>query len=193
MSAKDTDDIIAEYNQLYAEIGRNSQITQYVFIANVTVIGILIGYGLNTKLGSIFLSPFAIIIPSLFFISSQLESTTRIASYIKVFLESDLEILNWETRWMKLRTQGLAPHRRKYTLSVSGLYGMLSISCVLLAFMYWEHGFWIFVAVAIPIAALVYLGISSLVRAFSTKFCERYEKSWEKLKESYPEAHASEN
>lgn len=188
---EDTDNIIAEYNQLYAEIGRNSQITQYVFLANVTATAILIGYGLNTELGTIFLSPFAVIIPSLFFLASQLESTTRIASYIKVFLESDSKTLNWETKWMELRAKSLLPHRRKYTLSLSGIYGLLSISCIVLAVIYWEHDFWILVAVTAPIVALVYLGISSLIRAFSIEFCKTYEKKWEKLRQSYSHTHGS--
>ena len=76
-----------EHKHLYAEIGRNSHISQNVFVANVAVTSGLIGYGLNTESGPIFLAPFAIIIPSLFFLSSQLESTTRIAAYIVVFLE----------------------------------------------------------------------------------------------------------
>lgn len=192
MSPSNADKIIAEYNHLYAEIGRNSQISQHVFVANVATTAVLIGYGLNAKLGPIFLSPFAIIIPSLFFLSSQLESTTRIASYIKVFLESDLDSLNWETRWMALRQiQGLMPHQRKYTLSISGLYGLLSISCILLSFIYWKYEMWIFAIVTLPITMLVYLGISSLVKAFSLPFCEKYEKIWEKLKKGDSEPQGS--
>ena len=75
-----------EHRQLYAEIGRNSQISQNVFLGNVAVTSGLIGYGLDSQSGPIFLAPFAIIIPSLFFLSSQLESTTRIAAYIVVFM-----------------------------------------------------------------------------------------------------------
>src|SRR4030042_3520296 len=92
-----------EYKHLYQEIGSNSQISQNVFVANVTVTAALIGYGLNNQTGSIFLAPFAILIPSLFFIASQLDSTTRIAAYILVFLENSSPGSNWETRWLALR------------------------------------------------------------------------------------------
>ena len=172
-----------EYNALRTEIDRNSQITTTVFLANVTVTAALIGYGLSSRLGVIFLSPFAIIIPSLFFISSQLESTTRIAAYIKVFLEADSEELNWETRWLELRKKGL-PHKRKYTLAVSHLYGTLSVVCIMLTYFYWDADWWIFIAVVMPIAIAVIVGVCSLTHAFSVQFCEEYVKEWTKLKRS---------
>lgn len=173
-----------EYNSLRAEIDRNSQITTTVFLANVTVTAALIGYGLSSRLGSIFLSPFAIIIPSLFFISSQLESTTRIAAYVKVFLEADSEELNWETRWLELRQKGLLPRKRKYTLAVSHLYGALSAVCIMLTYLCWDADWWIFIAVVVPIAIVVIFGVRSLTHAFSIQFCEEYVKAWTKLKRS---------
>ncbi|MFC1943639.1 hypothetical protein ACFLWO_03565 [Chloroflexota bacterium] len=173
---------VEEYKTLRAEIDRNSQLTATVFLATVTVTSALIGYGLSSKLGPIFLSPFAIIIPSLFFISSQLESTTRIAAYIMVFFEADSEELNWEARWLKIRQDGLLPHKRKYTFSVSGLYGALSTGCIMLAGFYWNIDWWIYgIAVAL-IALLVYFGIFSLRHAFSLQFCEQYVDAWTKLK-----------
>lgn len=176
-----SDEQLEEYKQLYEEIGRNSQISQNVFVANVAVTAGLIGYGLDAESGTIFLSPFAIIIPSLFFLASQLESTTRIGSYISVFIEDDSEKLKWENRWFSLRKNKLLPSRRKYTLSISGLYGLLSVVCILLAFQYWENDKWIFVAVISPIILLVSLGVSLLIRAFSLEHCEAYINAWKKL------------
>ena len=171
-----------EYSQLYGEIGRNSQISQNVFVANVAVTAALIGYGLDAEQGPIFLAPFAIIIPSLFFLSSQLESTTRIAAYISVFLESDNDDLNWESRWFLLRKQNLLPSRRKYTLSISGLYGLLSFVCVLLSLQYWSYDWWFFAAVVIPILFFIAAGVFSLVRAFSLENCEAYMNAWQNLR-----------
>lgn len=175
-------EILEEYKQLYDEIGRNSQITQSVFVANVGVTAALIGYGLNAGNGTIFLAPFAIIIPSLFFLASQLESTTRIAAYLSVFIEHDSEMLKWESRWLQLRTRGLLPSRRKYTLSLSGLYGLLSLVCILLAFQYWQGNKCWFFAIVTVILLLVAWGILLLVRAFSLQLCEDYIHSWRKLK-----------
>lgn len=174
--------VIEEYKQLYEEIGRNSQITQNVFVANVGVIAVLIGYGLKDGNGAIFLAPLAIIIPSLFFLASQLESTTRIAAYISVFIEHDSEMLNWENRWLQLRKSELLPSKRKYTLSLSGLYGLVSVVCILLAYQYWQVQKCWFVVIVTPIMVLVAWGVWMLVRSFSLKLCEDYIHAWQQLK-----------
>ncbi len=177
------DQLIEEYKRLCAEIGRNSQISQNVFVANVGVTAVLIGYGLESSAGPIFLSPFAIIIPSLFFLASQLESTTRIAAYISVFFEKHHQ-LNWETRWLRLRQNRLLPTMRMYAPSLSGLYGLISAVCLCLAYVYWCDKLRWFIAVAVIIAVLVFLGIRMLIRAFSLELCETYIRAWEKLESS---------
>ena len=143
----------------------------------------LIGYGFNAESGLIFLAPFAIIIPSLFFLASQFESTTRIASYISVFIEEGNDNLNWESRWFLLRKKGLLPSQRKYTLSLSGLYGLLSVVCILLALLYWNSDRWLFVLVVSPIILLVAIGVRFLVKAFSLDLCEAYINAWKRIDE----------
>jgi hypothetical protein len=170
-----------EYKQLYDEIGRNSVISQNVFIANVAVTASLIGYGLSAESGPIFLAPFAIIIPSLFFIASQLESTTRIACYIIVYLESKNNNINWESRWYDLRDKDLIPSKRKYTLSLSGLYGLLGIVCLLLSFQYWKYDKCTFFYITGPIILLHIRGVTLIVRAFSLKLCKAYIEAWQNL------------
>jgi len=171
-----------EYRTLRAEIDRNSQITTTVFLATITVTSALIGYGLSSGLGPIFLSPFAIIIPSLFFITSQLESTTRIGAYIMVFLETNSEELNWETRWFEIGQGKLLPHVRKYTFSISGLYGALSIVCIILAGFYWGMEWWIFAVIVAPLIFITSLGVFYLRRAFTFQFRKQYINAWVKLK-----------
>lgn len=172
---------LEEYKSLRDEIGRNSQLTTNVFLASVTATGVFFGFGFETKNGAIFLSPFAILIPSLFFVSSQLESTTRIASYIKMVLEPGLG-LGWESDWWDVRQRSLLPRRRKYTLSISWLYVALSVSCLMLAFFYWEAAsLWKLGLIALPLAVLVGLGVCSLNGAFSRSHVEDYELAWSRL------------
>ncbi|MBI9065534.1 MAG: hypothetical protein JEZ14_26345 [Marinilabiliaceae bacterium] len=130
-----------EYENLYAEIARNSQITAKVFLANVSVTAILIGYGLNTENPYVFLSPFAIILPSLFFVASQLESTTRIASYIRVFLETEETGIRWERRWFKMIKENKLPSYRKYVLAISHLYGLMGFACLFMFLLKWRSIF----------------------------------------------------
>ncbi len=176
-----------EYKHLYQEIGRNSQVVQNVFVANVAVTSGLIGYGLNSGYGPIFLAPLAIIVPSLFFLASQLESTTRIAAYLLVFHERDNPALNWETRWLKIRKQRLLPSKRKYTFSLTGLYGLISMLCVVLAYQYWTYSVEWFFAAIVPIGLLIALGIRSVTQAFSLELVESYINSWEALKDTQSE------
>ena len=184
--------LIEEYKVLRDENEHNSQITATVFLANSSATAILFGYGFSTESGTIFLSPLAILIPSLFFITSKLESTTRIASYIRVFIEPELG-LKWQKRWLQLREKDLIPHKRKYTVSLAGLYGALNISCLILALIYWSHPIWTYFAVIIPLGILILVGIRSLVNAFSPDFRQKYDESWKKLKEITEEGSSYEN
>jgi hypothetical protein len=173
-----------EYKQLRDEIGRNSQVTQNVFVASATVTAALIGYGLNSVLGTVFMAPFAILIPSVFFLTSQLESTTRIAAYIVVFLEAESVDLKWETRWLRLRELGLLPRRRKYTLALSGLYGLLGLVCLYLAHRYWPYSLKWYVITATPIGILYAWGISTLATAFSLRLVQVHVEAWQRLRSS---------
>ncbi len=172
---------LGEYQSLRDEIGRNSQITTNVFLANVTATGVLFGFAFETANGVIFLSPFAILIPSLFFLVSQLESTTRIASYIKVVLEPELG-LAWERDWWEVRRRGLLPRRRKYTIAISGLYGTLSAFCVFLAAVYWGITLWILVSAAVPLGFLVGVGVCGLLGAVSPSLIDDYDSAWARLR-----------
>lgn len=173
-----------EYKHLYQEIGRNSQISQNVFVANVGVTAALIGYGLNQQSGAIFLAPFAILVPSLFFLSSQLESTTRIAAYLVVFFENESTELNWETRWLALRERHLLPTRRKYTFSLTGLYGLLSAVCFILALRYWTLSYWWYLLAVATIVPAIIAGVVAVVETFSLARANEYIAAWSRLKDS---------
>ena len=128
--------LIAEYKSLRDEIKTNSQMTGQVFTFAITVSAALLGYGLDKGYWGIFLSPFVVLIPSLYFISSQLESTTRIAAYIQNYIESKIDELNWETDFLTLRKNKLLPSKRKYTLSIAGLYGGIGFVSILLSWLF---------------------------------------------------------
>ena len=171
-----------EYKTLRSEIVENSKIVSTIFLANTSVTAALIGFGLSNELGPVFLSPFAILIPSMFYVASQLESTTRISQYLRVFLEPQLE-RQWQKRWYELRSRGLMPHRRKYTLAIASLYGTLGLVCLILASVYWSSDDrWQFLIAAIVIVALHIAGILSVRHAFSPSFREKYADAWIELK-----------
>lgn len=124
------EDLLKEYEILRGEISENSRLIAHVFAANTTVTSAIFGVGLaaDKPYGPVFLTPLAILIPSLLFIASQLESTTIISQYLRIILEPQLQI-QWQTNWYELRKRDLLPTKRKYIPAVSGLYGALSLAC----------------------------------------------------------------
>lgn len=179
------DDLITEYKALREEIKTNSQLTAQVFTIAMTASAALIGYGLQASYWPIFLSPFAILIPSLYFISSQLESTTRIAAYMQIYIEPKLEGLNWETEFLNLRKNKLLPARRKYRFSISGLYGAVGFVCLLLSWLFLKpysiKNIAIISVASIILIILMANAILIIQRAFKIEFCLEYNESWRKL------------
>lgn len=189
--------LLDEYKSLRSEIGRNSQIVSNVFIANIATTGALIGYGLDKDIGVIFLSPLAFLIPSMFFITSQMESTRRIASYIRVFIEPVLD-LRWENRWLQLRTHKLLPRRRKYAASLAALYTLLCSICLLLTVRYSEfEGFWLkdswsfafgarffwILLFVIIVVIMTIAGVYNVYNGFSSNLAEEFDDSWTQLRD----------
>jgi len=177
-------DLLKEYEILRNEITENSRLVANVFIANTTVTAAIIGYGLSIEspLGPVFLAPLAILIPSLFFIASQLETTTIISQYLRVILEPKLEI-KWQNHWYELRKQQLLPKVRKYVPAVSGLYGALSFVCLILALLNWNTELWVLGIVIIVVTVPLMLAVRAIRHAFSMEFREAMAKAWLELKE----------
>jgi len=186
-----------EYEVLYDEIRSNSQICASVFTISMTVTAALIGYGLSSVEAGVFLAPFAMLIPSLYLISSQFESTIKNATYIAVIIESKADSVNWEGDWLALRQKGLNPASPSgiYTFSISSLYALASIVCLIL---FWVHvwpspppgqsaptGWWILPFLVSLVMVLVMLfAIRHQRIVFSLEFAEQYIAGWKKLSES---------
>lgn len=151
-----------------------------MFIANTAVTATLFGYGFSQKDGAIFLAPLAILIPSLFFVASQFESTTRISQYLRVVLEPRLNI-RWQTQWYALRQQSLLPHKRKYVAAITILYGALGVTCLVLAGFYWKYRYWLFVIVVLVALGLLATAVRVVQRAFSMNFRDSYARAWQEL------------
>lgn len=131
----DKDELVAEYKSLRGEINNNSIITAQVFTVTITAAAALIGFGFQTKNWLIFLSPPIILLPSLYFISSQLESTIRIAAYIYAVIEPKSDF-QWETLLLQTRTHGKKGEDRSkvnYVNSLLGVYLLLIVICLGLA------------------------------------------------------------
>ena len=171
-----------EYKSLKSEITENSKAVLSIFLANSIVTTLLFGYALQNGSGPVFLTPFIILIPSIFFIASRLESTVRISQYLRIFLEPLLD-RSWQARRYELAARDPLPNRRNYTFIISSLYGVLALACLFLAYFNWSAGQeFLFVFIAAPLALLMFLGIYFMNRALSKKLLNNYADNWTTLK-----------
>lgn len=137
----ETQAMIAEYTALREEINNNSSVIAQVFTISITGAVVILGFGIEQKLWTICLVPALLLLPSLLFISSQLESTVRIAAYIAVFIEPNPSVrkyMAWETALGhtrkgngKSKGKGRDRSRLYYLRSVLGIYLMGLLACVI--------------------------------------------------------------
>ncbi len=179
-----------EYQYLYDEIKSNSQHCANIFTISITVTASLIGYGISSGTWGIFLAPFVLLIPALFFLSSQMESTVKNAAYILVFIEPQQKSISWENDWYQLRQHGLVPSNPmgKYTLSISGLYGFISFLCLGLAWIYLYprdlQNMILLGSLSVVVFILMFIVIRSINVIYRADFGQKYLEAWEKLKKS---------
>lgn len=176
---------LAEYQMLQDEIASNSSLVAQVFIFSVTATAALIGYGIEAGNWLVFLAPFAVLLPSMWFIASQLEATVRIATYIRLFLEPDVEGLNWETRLAALRCSACRPDS-KYTVSITGIYGGVGVASLILAWAYVEKNTFNVVSLAVATAllgGLLILFSWTCRRCMRSSTFEQFTRAWTRVRE----------
>lgn len=134
---------IEEYKHLYNEIHSNSNKVSFALNLIFTLTSAIIAYGLKDYENSselIYLTPLIFIIPLSHFIYSQMNSTVRIAMYIKVFHESKENGLQWENRFDKFKTPKELNHSKYAKALKLIIIGLVSI-CILLTVLRLSHSF----------------------------------------------------
>lgn len=150
----------------------------------VTFTGVagLVGWGVTSEAWALFLIPFVVLLPSLWFIASQLTSTIRIATYIEAYIEPNVTGMGWESRLSIARDSCRLPDRR-YTLSTSMLYGLVGAACVVLAWVYGLRDASVTRIVVLGAGSVLLLGLTAVlsVRVHETmtpEFRDGYLKMW---------------
>lgn len=189
---KDKDFLQLEYEVLYNEIESNSQICANLFTISMTATATLIGFGIDNGVWSMFLAPFALLIPSLYFMASQMESTIKNAAYIAEVIEPNIDSISWETDWFELRRKRLDPTgaMTKYTVSISVLYGLVSIVCLILSWFFFLsvptiklRDVIILTIISVVITILMTHAITTIRHFQNPALFEGYRKAWRKVKE----------
>lgn len=179
--------LLEEYKTLKDEIQSNTDWVGKAFIFTITVTATLIGYGLTHNNWSIFLCPFLIIIPSMFFVSSKMESTTRIGSYIRVIIEPKTQGLNWQSNWLELRKEKLLPKKRKYSSSVNAQFMGISALCIglswikLLSLNHSQTELILIIVLSLIINVLYIIAHIAIKQSFDMKYRAKYDEAWKKL------------
>jgi hypothetical protein len=182
----------SEYEALRQEIIANAAIIADVFTISITAAVVILGYGIQREqeteevTGSwlLFLCPLGILAPSLWFISSQLESTVQIATYIQTFIETGQDVLNWETRLSLLRQVGTSPGTL-YTFSISTVYiGLGLVSFVLSIYYVFKNQKETrarILRIAFCVALFIPMGIAcqQFNMRLTPQFTQEYKEKWE--------------
>jgi len=182
--------LLEEYKTLKDEIQSNSDWTGKAFIFTITVTATLISFGLTHNNWAIFLSPFLIIIPSMFFVSSKMESTTRIGSYIRIMIEPKIKGLNWQSNWLELRKGKLLPKKRKYSLSIITQFSGISILCLGMSwtrFLSSNHSqYELILIIALSLIIIVFYMIAHIAikQSFDMNYRVKYDEAWKKLEKN---------
>ena len=194
----------SEYETLRQEIITNAEMIAEVFTISITAAVVILGYGIQreqekkgeTSSWLLFLCPLGILIPSLWFISSQLESTVQIATYIQTFLEKGQDALNWETRLSLLRQAGTQPGKL-YTFSISTVYiGLGMVSLLLSIFHVFKNKKGMkdrIVRVAFCVALFLPMGTAyqQFNMRLAPKFTQEYKEKWEAVQRLEKESNAN--
>ena len=133
-----------EYEKLYDEIAANAaemrQCQQYAYAGTAAIITFALGADMSNSLPSssallpwaLLVPIFTIICPCLISIRSAMNSTVRIAAYLRHAFETERDKAPyWQTKVQELRRKSAA---RGYITSLKFQFGMLSGLCIVLSF-----------------------------------------------------------
>lgn len=98
----DKDNLIIEYEELRNEINQKVELHNSLVTFMITTVVAILAFALESENSLLYILPFGIIIPISMRVTYYRTVMTKLSSYISVYLESDIEELNWETRNTRL-------------------------------------------------------------------------------------------
>jgi len=181
-----------EYENLYKEISDNSARIYIILNICVPSTAALLGYAFTldakeTPFGDamtpfFLLLPLAIILPAMVFVSSSLNSTARVASYIKVFYEDETCSISWQNRMQQLRRENKRDGRlrlRAFKGSLTSIFfilGLVSITISIVTSMYAQLDWSVYVVYILIVCLLLFRLVALSKRIESKLSVENFEK-----------------
>lgn len=129
-----TDYQITEYEKLREEINQKIELHNTLLTFTVTTSIAILSFAMTQKEALFFLIPYGIIIPMSIRIAYYHSAMAKLAAYIIVFLEPNLDGINWETRNALLINNQLRKKWYQNCFTVQRYYEclVLSILCYVL-------------------------------------------------------------
>ena len=131
-SANNPDNIIKEYEELRNEIKQKVELHNSLITFMITTVIAILAFAVEGDSTILYLLPFGIIIPISMRVTYYRTAMLKLSAYIIVFLESEIEELNWETRNSQLVNNDRSIFYDKVTISHYYEGMILSIICYVL-------------------------------------------------------------
>lgn len=184
-----SDGMITEYKILRDEINQKIDLVNSLTTFTLTTVVAILTFALMRKNPLLYLLPFCIIIPMYMRISYYRSAMVKISAYMIIFLEDEIEDINWETRNTYLMDN---IERKDGSIVLSARYYenfVLSIICYILYIYNYISGKEINITSIIYILApsLLVIWIWHIVRHINDIESEKKEwiKEWEKVKRHF--------
>ena len=123
-------DMEKEYDTLRNEINQKIELHNSLITFTITTTVAILTFALSQNNVFLYLTPFCIIIPMSMRIAYYRSALSKLSAYIIVFLEKNLEGMNWETRNAMLTKETLGKKRKFKIPTVLPYYECLILSAV---------------------------------------------------------------
>lgn len=124
--------IINEYKELRNEIMQKIELQNSLMTFMITTVVAVLAFAIGSDNSYMYLLPFGIIIPISMRITYYRTAMVKLSAYIIIYLENDLEGINWETRNVNLMGENKGGIYDKVTISHYYEGILLSIVCYIL-------------------------------------------------------------
>lgn len=128
------ENIIIEYEDLRNEVKQKIELHNSLITFMITTVIAVLAFALESKSILLYLLPFGIIIPISMRITYYREAMVKLSAYIVIYIEKEIEGLNWETRNTQLINVDKKSLYDKFTISHYYEGIILSIICYILYF-----------------------------------------------------------
>lgn len=180
------ENIIYEYGFLREEINKKMELHNSLLTFTITTVVAILAIALSNDMSSLYLLSYCILIPMSMRIAYYRISMVKLSAYLIVFLEENIDGINWETRDVSLNKDGGKHWNLKFVTMRNYECLLLSIACyALYVINYIEGKKFVFITaikVIWPLCLVLWELVITKKIIFINHEKERWIKKWKQLK-----------